>query len=344
MGKKILLIEENNALRKNTAEILELADYEVSTAINGKVGIEKAINWKPDLVVSDISMSVLDGYGVLQILRKDKKLSKTPFIFMSSKSDHSEVRKGMDLGASDYLTIPCDESELLSAIEARLKVMEPFDKGNDVLSIFEDNKNINLGNLDRLFLRKKKYKFKKGWFIYCEGNNSNHLFYLLDGKVKSFKNNEYGKELIISIFKGKNLFGITSLTENNSYRENTLALEDSTVIKITKREFLKLVEGNSELSIQLFNLLIDKLENLESHLIHLIYDPVRKKIAKILYELYEENASNVIEISRSDLANMVGIAKETLIRTLSELREEKIIKTKRRTIKIIDIEKLKLVQ
>lgn len=344
MGKKILLIKEDKAVRKSTAEILELADYDVTTAINGRVGIEKAITWKPDLVVSDVSMSVLDGYGVLQILRKDENLKKTPFIFMSSKNDHSDVRKGMDLGANDYLTLPCDESELLSAIEARLKVMEPFNEANDVLSLFEDHKNIKLRNLYRLFLRKKKYKFKKGSFIYCEGNNSNHLFYLLEGKVKSFKINEYGKELIISIIKGKNLFGITSLTGNKSYRENALALEDSTVIKITKGEFLKLVEANPKLSVQLFNLLIDKVENLKSHLIHLIYDSVRKKIAKILLELYEENTSDVIEISRGDLANMVGIAKETLIRTLSELREEKIIKTNRRTIKIIDIEKLKMVQ
>ena len=85
MEAKILLIEEDVILRKNTAEILGMANYNVITADSGKIGIEKAIKLKPDLVISDISMSDLDGYSVLQILKKNRELQNIPFIFMSSK-------------------------------------------------------------------------------------------------------------------------------------------------------------------------------------------------------------------------------------------------------------------
>ena len=344
MEAKILLIEEDAILRKNTAEILGLANYDVITAENGELGVEKAIKLKPDLVVSDIPMSGLDGYGVLQVLRNNRELQHTPFIFMSTKTKHNEVRKGMDLGASDYITIPFDKSELLSAIEARLKLGEISNNlinGNG--SVKESNK-IESESLDKLFAHKEKFNYTKGSTIYCQGNSSNYIFYLISGEIKTFKNNEYGKELITRIYGGKSLFGITSLVKNTPYSENALALEDTTLVKITKKEFLEKVKENPRLSLNMIDLLVDKLEKLKTHLIHLAYDSVRKKTAEILFELYMERGSEIIKISRKNLANLVGIAKESLIRTLTELKEEKIIKTKRKSIKIIDPQKLKLIK
>jgi CRP/FNR family cyclic AMP-dependent transcriptional regulator len=116
----ILLIEDNDFIRENTAEILELTGYTVHRAENGKIGVERALADKPDLVICDIMMPVLDGYGVLHIFNKNPQLSGVPFIFLSAKVERTDFRKGMDLGADDYLTKPFDESELLSAIEGRL--------------------------------------------------------------------------------------------------------------------------------------------------------------------------------------------------------------------------------
>lgn len=344
MGEKILLIEEDSILRNNTAEILELANYAVFTAENGKVGVEMAIKLNPDVVISDISMPEIDGYGVLQILRKNKELQKTPFIFMSAKTEHTDVRKGMDLGASDYITIPFEESELLSAVETRLKIRKSFNSPIKKIFNSKDTEEIELESLYNIFANKNKYYYKKGAYIYCEGNNNNHLFYLVKGKIKAFQNNEYGKELITGIFKNKSLFGFTSLIENKPCTENTVALEDTTILKITKREFLKIVRKNPQLAVKIIHLLVDKLENLKTHLIHFAYDSVRKKTAETLYELYIEGGSEIIDISRNNLASLVGIAKETLIRTLTDLKEEKIIKTKRKTIKIINSRKLKKIK
>src|SRR5579875_1176862 len=118
---KILVIEDNDEVRENTAEILMLSDYEVITAANGKEGVEVALAQLPDLIVCDIMMPVLDGYGVLHLLSKHKETATIPFIFLTAKAEKVDLRKGMEMGADDYLTKPFDGIELLNAVEVRLK-------------------------------------------------------------------------------------------------------------------------------------------------------------------------------------------------------------------------------
>src|SRR5215471_8474415 len=122
--KKILFIDDNNELRMNTAEILELANYEVFTAENGKAGVEAALRERPDLVICDIMMPVLDGYGVLHALQKNSSTMNTPFIFLTAKTEKSDLRKGMEAGADDYIMKPFTGTELLNAVEGRLKKVE----------------------------------------------------------------------------------------------------------------------------------------------------------------------------------------------------------------------------
>ncbi|MDO9039503.1 MAG: response regulator, partial [Lutibacter sp.] len=121
--KKVLLIEDDVVVRENTAELLELANYKVFTAANGKIGVAEAKKQLPDIILCDIMMPELNGYGVLQILSKEHETKHIPFIFLSAKTEHKDIRKGMDMGADDYITKPFDESELFSAIESRLARM-----------------------------------------------------------------------------------------------------------------------------------------------------------------------------------------------------------------------------
>lgn len=118
--KRLLLIEDDVILRENTAELLELSDFEVITAPNGKIGIELAKHQLPDIVVCDIMMPEVDGYGVLEALAQDVATRYIPFIFLSAKTERKDVRKGMDMGADDYITKPFTEDELISAIDSRL--------------------------------------------------------------------------------------------------------------------------------------------------------------------------------------------------------------------------------
>lgn len=121
--KTILLIEDNLEMRENTTEILELNGYKVIAAKNGKEGVEFAQKNKIDLIICDIMMPVLDGYGVLHLLNKNEETSSVPFIFLTAKSERTDFRKGMEMGADDYITKPFDDIELINAIESRFKKM-----------------------------------------------------------------------------------------------------------------------------------------------------------------------------------------------------------------------------
>ncbi|HLG04331.1 MAG TPA: response regulator, partial [Bacteroidia bacterium] len=102
--KKVLLIEDNDLMRKNAAEILKMANYRVTTAADGKEGVQLAQTELPDLIICDIMMPELDGFGVLHMLSKNVATAAIPFIFLTSKSEKSDHRKGMSMGADDYLT------------------------------------------------------------------------------------------------------------------------------------------------------------------------------------------------------------------------------------------------
>ena len=119
--KSVLVIEDNTDIRENTVEILDLAGYKTFSAENGKRGVELAQKERPDLIVCDIMMPELDGYGVLHLLKKNADTESIPFIFLTAKIERTDFRKGMEMGADDYLSKPFDGIELLNAIEARLK-------------------------------------------------------------------------------------------------------------------------------------------------------------------------------------------------------------------------------
>jgi two-component system, OmpR family, alkaline phosphatase synthesis response regulator PhoP len=117
----ILIIEDETLIRENTAELLSLNNYQTHTAENGRIGLQMAQTHQPDLILCDVMMPELDGYGVLTHLRETPNLQAIPFIFLTAKADRPQQRHGMELGADDYLTKPFTTSELLTAIKTRLK-------------------------------------------------------------------------------------------------------------------------------------------------------------------------------------------------------------------------------
>lgn len=118
--KTILVIEDDQNIRESITDLLETGNFNVISASNGKEGLDMAFDKIPDLILCDIMMPVMDGYEVIQAIRKEKTLQDTPFIFLSAKSQKVDVRKGMDLGADDYLTKPFRAQELFDAVETRI--------------------------------------------------------------------------------------------------------------------------------------------------------------------------------------------------------------------------------
>ncbi len=332
----ILLIEDNKEVRENTAEILELAGYDVTTASDGKKGVEQVNLSKPDLIICDIMMPVLDGYGVLHLLSKNPETSGIPFIFLTAKAERSDLRRGMEMGADDYITKPFDKIELLRAVESRIKKLESIRKeyqkdldgltafigdvgGRDALKKFMDGKKVNI------------YRKKEG--VYMEGNYPSGMYYLNKGKIKIYKVHEHGKEFITSLLKEGEFFGYTALLEGKAYTESAQTMEDSEITYIPKEEFFSLTYNNRDVAKKFLHILTQSVTEKQEQLLELAYSSVRKRVAEaltLLQERYRDEAmkSHGIAISREDLANIVGTATESLIRTLSDFKEEKLIEIK----------------
>src|SRR5690606_27209516 len=104
--KNVLIIEDNDDIRESTVEILELAGYRVFSATEGRSGVELALKNKPDIILCDIMMPNLDGYGVLFLLGKHQETASIPFIFLTTKAEHADMQKAIKIKTNNYLTKP----------------------------------------------------------------------------------------------------------------------------------------------------------------------------------------------------------------------------------------------
>lgn len=346
--KRILLIEDNKDVRENTAEILKLSKYHVITAKNGKEGVELAQTEKPDLIICDIMMPILDGYGVLHMLSKSDETSGIPFIFLTAKAERGDFRKGMEMGADDYLTKPFDDVELLNAIESRLKKNEilkkEFAKNIEGISDFI-NEAKGIESLKKLSEERDVRVYKKKDDIYKEGSNPKGIYFIGKGKVKTYQTNEFGKDLITELYNEGDFFGYLSLLHDENHTSSATALEESEIYMIPKEDFFSLMYKNAGVSKKFIEMLSDNLLEKEKQLIKLAYDSVRKRVAEALVKLSdkykkEDDQKFSMNISREDLANLVGTATETLIRTLSDFKDEKYIEVSGGTITILNYTQL----
>ncbi len=346
--KKILLIEDNDDIRNNTAEILELSSYKVIVAENGKIGVEKAIEHSPDLIICDIMMPVLDGYGVLHAVHKNEAIKNTPFIFLTAKTERSDFRKGMELGADDYITKPFDATELLNAVDSRLKKLDllkqVFNPGMDGLNNLMQA-SFGTAALQSLTEDSSTNKYKKKQNIYTEGNHPNRLYYVISGKVKTYKTNDDGKELVTDLFSPGDFLGYIAMLEGTVYKDTAEALEETELAVIPKEDFDDLLNKNAEVAKKFIRLLAKNISEKENQLLGLAYNSLRKKVAEALVQLqkkYQKTADEkfTIDISRENLATIAGTATESLIRTLSDFRSEKLIDIKDGGITIVNQKKL----
>jgi len=346
--KHILLIEDNSDVRENTAEILELAGYKVITATNGKEGVEAALADVPDLVVCDIMMPVLDGFGVLHLLSKNDSTAGIPFIFLTAKSERSDMRKGMEMGADDYITKPFDDIELLNAVEGRLKKAEKMRKEltptrEGITEILQHIHGIE--DIASISGRQQIRQLHKKDIIYSEGDSCAGLYLLTKGKAKVFKSHELGKDLILRMLQPHDFFGYLALLEDSVHSETAEALEDGEVVIFPKEDFFTLLEHSPVVMQQMIRLLSGNIADEHERLLMLAYSSVRKRTAEALLRLrqrYHDGSDKAFSmaIAREDLANMVGTATESLIRTLSDFREEGLVSVQGSSITLLDVLKL----
>ncbi len=328
MSKRILIIEDSVDIRENTAELLELSGFTVETASDGLEGVRIARNWNPDVVICDIMMPNLDGFGVLQVFSSQPELATIPFIFLTAKTDRADMRKGMEMGADDYLTKPFQEVELLRAIEARLKKVKTIiplsESATDVSAVHEALAFLDLPTWDG---EKKTQMHAKKQVIYAEGDHPIRLYFLAKGKVKTYHTNKDGKYFITSFIQEGEFFGFVDILESQAYRESAEALEESQIISVSAADFLHRIKENIHLEVFFRKALTSYLLKNEKLMVEMAYQSLRMRVAMVLVELAQTYGTNnaeplVIKLSREDLASRVGTATESVIRTLSDFKKE----------------------
>ncbi|WP_028376730.1 response regulator [Leeuwenhoekiella sp. MAR_2009_132] len=344
--KHLLLIEDDLVVRENTQEILELHKFKVTSAANGRLGIKIALDLLPDLIICDIMMPEIDGYGVLKTLSENENTSHIPFIFLSAKTEHKEIRQGMNLGADDYLTKPYEEEELINAISSRLAKAQLLAEKTAPApqeELLEDRFK-NLNELKNFFDDEGELlSYNKGDLIFAEGEPSNKIYLILKGVLKTYRMEENGKELTTALYKADDFVGFTSFTENLSHHDSAIAMEETQLAAVSKSDLKSILERNQNVALELVNLLTTNLSDLKDQLLQMAYSSMKRKTAHTILQfakILQKNPDGTITISRYDLANVAGIAKESLIRTLSEFKKQDLIEMKGRNISILNLEAL----
>ncbi len=340
--RKVLIIEDSDDIREGIVEILDMAGFETQSAKNGKIGVELAIKNVPDIILCDIMMPELDGYGVLYLLQKNPQTASIPFIFMTAKAERSDMRKGMEMGADDYLTKPFDDVELFNAIESRLK-KKSKPQGFKAAA----------GDKDSLFAalraKGKTRSFSNKQIIYVENDEPAYLYYVKKGQVKTYKRAKDGRELSSTLYHDDDFFGYESLCQSSLYTDNAATLSDSELVLIAKADFMDYLLNHQEIATAFISLLSGSVQEKEEQMLRLAYFSVRKRVAEALIQVAhkfgEPNADTcVLKISRDDLAALVGTASETVSRMLADFKDEKLIEKNGNAIHILSIDKLRNVK
>lgn len=341
--KTILIIEDNEDIRENLAEILELAGYRTLMAENGKVGIQMALKDEPDLILCDVMMPELDGFGVLRILDAKPQTADIPFIFLTAKADKADLRRGMNLGADDYITKPFEDVELLDAISMRLKKSERIKTAFDGTQTgFHNFINLAKGKeaLLKLSDEQEHRHLQKKDILYREGQLPRYLYFVVSGQVKVHQTNEFGKELITSMHTAGQFFGHEAILTDQAYIDHATAMDTAEVALIPSNVFLELLYSNRDFSAHFIKILADNSIQQEQELLSLAYNSIRKRVANALMKLYDQSDEPELRISRDDLASIVGTAKESAIRTLSDFKQEGLIVIEKNQIMLLDPERL----
>jgi CheY-like chemotaxis protein/CRP-like cAMP-binding protein len=337
-AKYILLIEDNKDLRENTAELLELAGYSVAAAADGLEGLKSVNQSKPDLILCDIMMPNLDGYGVMKTLKSNPNFRDIPLIFLTAKAEKDDFRKGMSLGATDYLTKPFDYADLIDAVKTRLDTPTTSHwhhgwETQDAMAFIVDKLLEYCPNCEEKSLHRRDV-------IYNGGTNPKNIFIVSKGFVKRTISNDYGKEWISHIYSVGEVVGLDTIICGPDSVVNISAMTDVILKALPVETVVQKMLADPDLSLATNKYLSMDACVIYDRTLTLAYGSLRKKVADALCYLFERMRDNKFDVMRDDMAAIAGVAKESLSRTLSDFKEERLIEIEDGAIILKDIHKL----
>ncbi|HMX40387.1 MAG TPA: cyclic nucleotide-binding domain-containing protein, partial [Saprospiraceae bacterium] len=276
-------------------------------------------------------------------LSRSPKTSDIPFIFLTAKAEKEDFRRGMSMGADDYVTKPFDDVALLQTIENRLHKSERLraasaQSGGSFERFLDEARAMEA--IKHLSDNREVRHYKKKDLIFREGEHPRWLYFVESGKVKIFKTSDDGRELIVKVAQTGDFLGFLALFNEAVYPESAAALEDCSIKLVPKQDFAALVFGNRDVNARFIKMLANHIAEREQQLIELAYNSVRKRVATALVHLHDQSGP-VIHLLREDMAALAGTAKETLIRTLTDFKNEGMVDIKEGVVTLLKVERLR---
>ncbi len=332
---ELLVIEDNREVRENLAEILELYGYVVRTAPDGMAGARAAMQQPPDLILCDIMMPELDGFGVLNLLAENERTATVPFIFITARADTKDRRRGMNLGAEDYITKPFYKDELLRVVELRLKKVERRKKRSTALAVDRDR---GAEMLAALFAEGGSIRsFESGQLVVREGDRPGQLFRISTGRVQLIYLHEYGREYATTVLGPEDIVGLPTVVAGLPYSYSARVVSSSLTCRdMPAAAFMETLRNDPGAAAAVQYLLARHALAAEERMVGQAYDSVRRRMAQVLTELDDVWAGQAIDLSREELARLVGTTKESVSRTLADFRKENLVAIEGREVRIMD--------
>jgi CRP/FNR family transcriptional regulator, cyclic AMP receptor protein len=279
MRYTVLLIMPASSSQLDIASILELAHYNVLKADSGKSGVKMAIALTPDIILCSADMPGLDGFVVLSIIQRKDTLKHIPFILLTTGFNRKDIRRGMIMGADDFISTPFDHTEILLVVETRLlKLARRWQ-----LPIF------NSQQLYEKFWKGLSIHVYKEKEVLCrQGQLALHVFYVIDGKLKAYQLGDEGKTLVTRLYGAHEFIGYTAIFGRSLYMENIVVLENARIVMIPLRKVEELSVLHSEILFTFGRLLSNDLVEREMQMISLAYHSLRKRVATALLTAYRK--------------------------------------------------------
>ncbi|CAH1000700.1 Regulator of RpoS [Neolewinella maritima] len=340
----VLIIEDNQEVRENLAEILDLYGYRTRTAANGLEGAKLAIEHLPDIILCDIMMPELDGFGVLNLLAGNDRTAAIPFVFITARTEAADVRRGMNLGADDYITKPFYKDELLQVVRTRLKkaALRSAEAAAESVPAASpphlSDPQRGMRKLEEAFATYGTQRtYGAGDTLVREGEYPHCVYRVTEGRVHLSRTHEYGRDYIIAELGPGELFGIPSVLERSPlhYTARAAASGGCTCVLLPTARLLTLINTDRSVTEALMHVLAGRVVRHSEHLVNQAYDSVRRRTALVLCDLSERYGDEPIVLSREELAQMVGSTKESVIRALSDFKRDQLLQTEGRLIRIV---------
>lgn len=312
MKNTILIIEDNDKIRKATAAFLEQADYNVLQAANGKTGLKMALH-SPDLIICDIMMPKMNGYSLLYMLNTNPEIANIPFLFLTSKYESEKATSANTDILASIESLMDNKVKELTVKSKRLKFLEKIIKESGL-------------NKSKISASFKLIRYHKKQIIYYEGTSANGLYLIIKGHVKTINLSGDGKEIFTGIFGCEEFLGVKGVLNNELFLETAETMDETTVCFIPSEKIHELVNISEQIRAKLVKLLSHNQAEEES-LSVLANVSVRKRMAGVLLRLAKQSsdARYGVNISNNELAMLVGMTEETVTHTLSDFKTEGII-------------------